>query len=426
MWKINFVGAQSTGKTTVLNLFQKDPFFSGFVFKTEVVRKLVKEKGLKINEEGTVETQRILFEEYKKVLEEKSDYVSDRSILDVFAYSTWLSTKDNSEEWTSLIEEQSNYIKEHIEDLGVVVYFPIEFQVVPDGVRSVNESFRKDIDRIISVMLEMYHIPHITITGSVNERSFQIKEKVLFKKPLAVISVSGGLDSTCLLLDLLSQGYAVKCYSFDYGQKQIIEQRKLKNNIDFLISKGFLLTLQIIDLKDCFSDSQSSLRRRDEKVPTGDYGDTNMKSTVVENRNVIFSSIIYGKALSLSRMYDTDVEIYLGIHSGDHTLYPDCRPESREACEKAFKISNWGSERVSYEAPFIDSSKGEVLKAGLLAMDGLNLSSEEQSFILKNTHTCYDPDNIGRSCGKCGSCRERLEAFAENGIKDPITYIPGN
>lgn len=243
------------------------------------------------------------------------------------------------------------------------------------------------------------------------------------EKKLAVLSVSGGLDSTCLLLKLLSEGYRVQAYSFDYGQKHIIEQEKLKRNISFLQERNLPVKLQIIDLKDCFSDSQSSLCKEGENIPKGDYNEENMSSTVVENRNVIFASIIYGKALSLSKKEgNIPVDIFLGIHAGDHFLYRDCAPESREACEKAFKVSNNGSELISYQAPFVNINKSQVLKAGLEAMADMEFSRESIMTVLKNTHSCYDPNEQGRACGKCGTCKERLQCFADNGLEDPVEY----
>lgn len=238
----------------------------------------------------------------------------------------------------------------------------------------------------------------------------------------AIISLSGGLDSTCLLMWLLSNDYEVKSYSFDYGQKHDIELKKVKKNIKFLQSKGLPVTHQVINLKDVFSDSASSLHQGGENIPHGHYADENMKSTVVENRNVIFSAIIYGKALSWANKTQDDVVITQGLHSGDHAIYPDCRPESQEMARELYKISNWGSERVDFIAPFINIDKSEVLKEGLEAMKKLEFSKSEVKKVLKNTHTCYDPDEKGRSCGKCGSCTERLEAFEKNGMKDPIKY----
>lgn len=237
-----------------------------------------------------------------------------------------------------------------------------------------------------------------------------------------VISLSGGLDSTCLLLKLLSEDKEVHAYSFKYGQKHEIELTKVKKNIKFLQNKGFKVTHQIIDLTDVFSDSASSLHQGGEAIPHGDYREESMKSTVVENRNVIFGSIIYGKALSWANKTNSNVLITLGLHAGDHSIYPDCRPESQQAAEYLFKISNWGSEKVDYIAPFINIDKMHVLQEGVNAMKNLNFTQEEIMEVLKNTHTCYDPDSEGRSCSKCGSCCEREESFAYVGFMDPIEY----
>lgn len=242
----------------------------------------------------------------------------------------------------------------------------------------------------------------------------------------AVISLSGGLDSTCLLLKLLSEGYEVRAYGFDYGQKHSIELEKVKRNIKLLQNLGFRVTHQIINLRDCFSDSASSLHEGGSKIPEGDYRDETMKSTVVENRNVIFSAIIYGKALSWANKTQDNVLISLGLHAGDHAIYPDCRPESQEMARELFRISNWGSERVDYEAPFIHCDKAEVLRQGLEAMDKMGLVYADKMVILQNTHSCYAPDEKGRSCGKCGTCVERLEAFEKNGLRDPIEYVSDN
>ena len=242
----------------------------------------------------------------------------------------------------------------------------------------------------------------------------------------AVISLSGGLDSTCLLLELLAEGYEVRAYGFNYGQKHVIELEKVKKNIKILQHLGYPVTHQTIDLRDCFSESASTLHESGGKVPEGDYRDETMKSTVIENRNVIFSAIIYGKALGWANKTQDNVLISLGLHAGDHAIYPDCRPESQEMAKELFRISNWGSERVDYEAPFIHLDKGEVLHRGLVAMNVMMIDKETQMQILKNTHSCYAPDEQGRSCGKCGTCVERLEAFEKNGLKDPVEYVSDN
>ena len=156
----------------------------------------------------------------------------------------------------------------------------------------------------------------------------------------AVISLSGGLDSTCLLMHLLANGYdEIRAYSFDYGQKHSVELKKVKKNIKFLQRKGYNIEHQVINVRDVFSDSASSLHRDGEAIPKGHYEDETMKSTVVENRNIIFSAIVYGKALGWANKTGDSVVITLGIHAGDHCIYPDCRPESHEAAKHLFKIS---------------------------------------------------------------------------------------
>lgn len=243
------------------------------------------------------------------------------------------------------------------------------------------------------------------------------------QKKRAVISLSGGLDSTCLLLKLLADGYEVQAYSFDYGQKHIVELEKVKNNIKLLGEKGISVYHEVIDLKSAFSTSASSLHSGSGiDIPQGHYEGDNMKSTVIENRNIIFGSIVYGKALSWANRVESPVVITLGIHAGDHTVYPDTTKESMEMARELFRISNWGSERVDYIAPFVDLNKGEVLSAGVQAAEDLGFTKDTLYYILLNTHTCYDPDSLGRSCGKCGSCNERLEAFESVGLKDPIPY----
>ena len=236
-----------------------------------------------------------------------------------------------------------------------------------------------------------------------------------------VISMSGGLDSPSLALYMLSQGYEIRAYSFNYGQKHDIELELVKKNIAYLQLKGYPITHQTIDLRDAFSDSSSSLHKGGDAIPEGDYRDETMKSTVVENRNIIFSSIIYGKALAWANKTQDDVVITLGLHAGDHTIYPDCRPESQEMARELFRISNWGSERVDYIAPFIKIDKGTVLKKGIESCEKLGL---DWKFIYSNTISCYNPDEQGRSCGKCGTCTERIEAFEKLGLQDPVVYQP--
>lgn len=238
----------------------------------------------------------------------------------------------------------------------------------------------------------------------------------------AFISLSGGLDSTCLMMTLLASGRNVHAISFKYGQKHSIELKKVQKNIKYLQKLGLPVDHHIVDLTSAFALSASTLKADGGDIPEGHYADENMKSTVVENRNVIFSSIIYGMALGYANQHNCNVEITQGIHAGDHTIYPDCRPESFEAAAHLYKISNWNSDRVEFIAPFVNLTKTEVLQAGITAMESLGFKKSQIRKVLSNTHTCYNPDSEGRSCGKCGSCTERLEAFEAVGMEDPIAY----
>lgn len=214
-----------------------------------------------------------------------------------------------------------------------------------------------------------------------------------------VISLSGGLDSTCLMMYMLSRGYAIKAVSFDYGQTNKIELKRVKKNIEFLKSKGFDVDHRVIDLKSAFSYSASSLTGHGE-IPEGHYASDQMKSTVVENRNVIFSAIIYGIALGIAKQNNSNVIITQGVHKGDHAVYPDTTKESIDAAQHLYKISNWDSDKVDFETPFVDMDKGEVLAAGISSMNYLGLSKADIKRVLRNTNTCYNPTPDGKACGK--------------------------
>ena len=145
----------------------------------------------------------------------------------------------------------------------------------------------------------------------------------------------------------------------------------------------------------------------------------NMKSTVVPNRNAIFSSFLYAYALSISKETNEKVDIALGVHAGDHDIYPDCRLEFYEELFNAFKIGNWNTKNINFHLPYLNYTKSDILKSALNACKELNLNFER---IFKNTITSYEPDNNGISNGKTASDIERILAFHELGIQDPIEY----
>lgn len=238
----------------------------------------------------------------------------------------------------------------------------------------------------------------------------------------AMVSYSGGMDSTCLILHLISEGYGVRAISFDYGQNHAVELKRARKNIKYLEKFGLPVTFEVIDLRSVFSDSQSTLVLHT-RAPEGHYEDESMKATVVENRNVIFSSILFGKALSWAKKTGKDTTIALGVHAGDHAIYPDCTEESVTMAQNLYRISNWDSEKVNYLTPFVNYSKSEVLNIGISSATSLGFSKSQIRRIFANTISCYNADEDGYACGKCGTCTERLEAFWNNNLDDPAPYV---
>ena len=236
----------------------------------------------------------------------------------------------------------------------------------------------------------------------------------------AVMALSGGMDSTSLLLRLLREGYTVTSITYLYGQKHSIEVVRATENIRRLQSNGLKVEHKIIDLSSAMNSFHSALTDDDFDIPEGHYEEDQMKQTVVPNRNAIFSSILYGMGLSISQLEDTDVVIALGVHSGDHAIYPDCRPEFYNALSIAFGIGNWDSNRVVFELPYIEGDKTTILEDALHSCEILNLDFDT---ILGSTITSYNPDNDGRSSGRSGSDIERIIAFHDIGRVDPIEYV---
>lgn len=173
MTRLVFVGAQGTGKTTILNMFRD----RGVNAITEVVRRMVKEKGIQINQAGTAETQQLVFNEYKRLLSEKKDYVSDRGLFDVIGYSMQQCQYENDDminEYGRELEELKQFIADN-PDI-IYVYFPIEFAVVDDGVRSTDENYRRDIDDNIHSLCDFYLPDYLTVHGTPEDRFAQIMD----------------------------------------------------------------------------------------------------------------------------------------------------------------------------------------------------------------------------------------------------------
>ena len=213
----------------------------------------------------------------------------------------------------------------------------------------------------------------------------------------AVLILSGGLDSTTLLYDLQDQNYEVHAITFDYNQKHSNEIACAKK-----ICKKLKVPHKIVDLSILNDLAPSCLTRDQWDVPEGNYAEDSMKQTVVPNRNMVFLSLAASYAIGIGANH-----LFYAAHSGDHTIYPDCRPAFVSAMGTAFHLCDWND--VVLQVPYLYWSKGDIVKRGL----SLNVD-----YFM--TWTCYKGGKI--SCGKCGSCDERLAAFKEAGAADPIKY----
>lgn len=241
----------------------------------------------------------------------------------------------------------------------------------------------------------------------------------------AVLSLSGGLDSATVLLDLLEKNYSVTCFTFNYGQKHDYEIQKAKQLVEFLNSKGFEISHKVLDLSFLGDVLDSALIKGNKDVPEGRYSENNMKDTVVPNRNKIFSSIIQAAALSIYNVTKIKTFVALGVHAGDHAVYRDCTPEFRQKDYDAFVEGNYDAENVEYYTPFINISKSELLGRGLEILEKFGIDYKEY---YSKTLTSYKPieiDGVVYSDFKSASSIERVEAFVKNGVADPAPYSDG-
>jgi len=234
-----------------------------------------------------------------------------------------------------------------------------------------------------------------------------------------VVSLSGGMDSSTLLLRALKEYDTVTGISFDYGQKHRVELERAQELINYLADKGHKVNYRQIKLDGLVDLLDSALVEGGNDVPEGHYENENMKDTVVPNRNKIFASIVQAVALSIANREEETCDIALGIHAGDHAVYPDCRQEFRDADDKAFREGNWEADRVGYFTPYLDTDKFGILQDGERLVKKLGLSFDE---VYKRTNTSYKPYPSGNSDYKSASSVERIEAFIALGRKDPVQY----
>jgi len=219
----------------------------------------------------------------------------------------------------------------------------------------------------------------------------------LTKTEKVVVIYSGGMDSFTVMNRALKNGKEVFALSFDYGQRHVKELECASKVCNSLGIKH-----KIIDISSINQLLAGSSLTDDIDIPEGHYEAENMKSTIVPNRNMILLSLAVAYAVSVGAD-----QVYYGAHSGDHAIYPDCRPEFVQKMNDVCLIANY--ESVEIFSPYLTVNKSAILTDGLSM--GLDYS---------NTWTCYNGRE--KACGKCGACQERLEAFRDNDVVDPIEY----
>ena len=214
----------------------------------------------------------------------------------------------------------------------------------------------------------------------------------------ALVLFSGGLDSTVLATQMKHEAKETRLLSIDYGQRHAKELDHSQKVADHLGLAHEILKLpqlgQIL--------GGSSLTDKSISLPEGHYAEESMKSTVVPNRNMILLALAGGHALSLG--FDT---IAYAAHAGDHTIYPDCRPEFADAMDKALGLADWKD--LNLHRPYVEMTKSDLVSRG-----------DQLGAPLHLTWSCYAGGEI--HCGKCGTCVERKEAFELAKIPDPTKY----
>ena len=261
----------------------------------------------------------------------------------------------------------------------------------------------------------------------------------------AVVSLSGGMDSSTLLLRALSEFDTVTALSFDYGQKHRVELERAQSLVDYLGENGHSVKYRVIKLDGLVDLLNSALVEGGDEVPEGHYEEDNMKATVVPNRNKIFASITQAVALSVATSTGENTDIALGIHAGDHAIYPDCRQEFRDADDAAFRAGNWDAEMVGYFTPYLEGDKFDILKDGEVLCEELGIDFDD---VYSRTNTSYKPmkhkikvrseevflpgvstpalredwEEKWYSDYKSASSVERVEAFLKLGRPDPVAY----
>jgi 7-cyano-7-deazaguanine synthase len=212
-----------------------------------------------------------------------------------------------------------------------------------------------------------------------------------------VVILSGGLDSTTVLYSLRSQGHEVKALSVDYGQRHSRELEAAR-----AVCRHAGVEQRVVNLSALAPLFGTNRLTSEGEIPEGPYSAESIALTAVPNRNMILISVALAWAVSLK--FDA---VAFGAHQGPHTNYPDCRPVFAHAMDVAAHLCDDRPLRVL--APFVESDKAHIVRVG-----------KEVGVPFELTWSCYQGG--ARHCGKCGTCIDRRQAFAANGLADPVEY----
>lgn len=214
-----------------------------------------------------------------------------------------------------------------------------------------------------------------------------------------IVICSGGLDSVTLAYKVAKEKQLTGLVSFDYGQRH-------KKELAFAArcAEDLGVPHSIIDISHVGAMLSGSALTDDVEVPDGHYEEESMKATVVPNRNAIMLTIAYGIASARGAE-----AVATAVHGGDHFIYPDCRPEFIKSFEEMQNYALEGLSQIKLYTPFVELSKADI------AAEGARLGVP-----FADTWSCYKGGEI--HCGRCGTCVERIEAFAIAGVEDPTMY----
>lgn len=214
--------------------------------------------------------------------------------------------------------------------------------------------------------------------------------------------VSGGLDSATVLAIARERGHVCHALSFDYGQRHRVEldaARRIASALGAVEHR--VLALPIAGF------GQSALT--DAAIPVPEQPSAGIPTTYVPARNTIFLACALGYAEVIGAE-----DIYIGVNAVDYSGYPDCRPEFIAAFERIANLATKAAvegRRIRIHAPLIELSKGDIIRRGVAL--GVDYAI---------TVSCYQPDDAGRACGRCDSCRLRRSGFEQARIADPTRY----